>query len=90
MATKEPLAWGLCYNKEMDSNYSYYCDEHYNNTYPCTPGVSYYGRGALPIYWYLPFSFLLISFLNLESYVLNFFNLTDNDQTSFALLHLNY
>ncbi|XP_030957059.1 chitinase-like protein 2 [Quercus lobata] len=30
---------------------SYYCDEHYKNTYPCTPGVAYYGRGALPIYW---------------------------------------
>uniref|UniRef100_A0A2N9F4S7 Glycoside hydrolase family 19 catalytic domain-containing protein n=1 Tax=Fagus sylvatica TaxID=28930 RepID=A0A2N9F4S7_FAGSY len=50
VASREPLAWGLCYNKEMNSN-SYYCDEHYNNTYPCAHGVAYYGRGALPIYW---------------------------------------
>ncbi|GMY20884.1 chitinase-like protein 2 [Fagus crenata] len=52
VATREPLACGLCYNKEMNSN-SYYCDEHYKNTHPCAPGVAYYGRGALPIYWYL-------------------------------------
>ena len=55
MATKEPLSWGLCYNKEMNSNSYNYCDEHYKNTYPCAPGVAYYGRGALPIYWYLSF-----------------------------------
>ena len=54
MATKEQLAWGLCYNKEMNSN-SDYCDGHYKNAYPCAPGVAYYGRGALPIYWYPPF-----------------------------------
>ena len=35
VATREPLACGLCYNKQMNSN-SYYCDEHYNYTYPCT------------------------------------------------------
>ncbi|XP_059438760.1 chitinase-like protein 2 [Corylus avellana] len=49
-ATGEPLAWGLCYNKEMNSGSSY-CDENYKHTYPCAPGVAYYGRGALPIYW---------------------------------------
>nr|POE93123.1 chitinase-like protein 2 [Quercus suber] len=51
VATKEPLAWGLCYNKEINSNSYDYCDEHYKNIYPCAPGVAYYGRGALPIYW---------------------------------------
>ena len=55
VATKEPLAWGLCYNKEINSNSYDYCDEHYKNIYPCAPGVAYYGRSALPIYWYLPF-----------------------------------
>ena len=55
MDTKEPLSWGSCYNKEMNSNSYNYCDEHYKNTYPCAPGVAYYGRGALPIYWYLSF-----------------------------------
>ncbi|KAL8129432.1 hypothetical protein V2J09_018587 [Rumex salicifolius] len=45
-----PLAWGLCYNKEMSPSHSY-CDDYYKYTYPCTPGVEYYGRGALPIYW---------------------------------------
>ena len=39
VATKEPLACGLCYNKEMNSS-SYYCDEQYKSTYPCTPGVA--------------------------------------------------
>ena len=37
----------------MNSNSYNYCDKHYKNTYPCAPGVAYYGQGALPIYWYL-------------------------------------
>ena len=51
VATGGPLAWGLCYNKEMSPSKSY-CDDDYKYTYPCTPGVEYFGRGALPIYWY--------------------------------------
>lgn len=50
VATGGPLAWGLCYNKEMSPSQSY-CDDFYKYTYPCSPGVEYYGRGALPIYW---------------------------------------
>ncbi|KAA0049535.1 chitinase-like protein 2 [Cucumis melo var. makuwa] len=50
VATGGPLAWGLCYNKELSPD-KLYCDEYYKLTYPCTPGVSYHGRGALPIYW---------------------------------------
>ncbi|XP_039026102.1 chitinase-like protein 2 [Hibiscus syriacus] len=50
VATGGPLAWGLCYNKEMSPS-KVYCDDYYKYTYPCTPGVSYHGRGALPIYW---------------------------------------
>lgn len=53
MATGGPLAWGLCYNKELSPDSSY-CDEYYKLTYPCAPGAEYYGRGALPIYWYEP------------------------------------
>ncbi|RZS14408.1 hypothetical protein BHM03_00046084 [Ensete ventricosum] len=48
VATGGPLAWGLCYKREMSPSQSY-CDENY--LYPCTPGVDYYGRGALPVYW---------------------------------------
>lgn len=48
VATGGPLAWGLCYNHEMSPSQSY-CTEHID--YPCTPGVDYYGRGALPVYW---------------------------------------
>ncbi|ONK81870.1 uncharacterized protein A4U43_C01F33710 [Asparagus officinalis] len=48
VATGGPLAWGLCYNKEMSPSQSY-CDPNY--LYPCTPGAEYYGRGALPVYW---------------------------------------
>ncbi|KAM6545054.1 hypothetical protein CsatB_025790 [Cannabis sativa] len=50
VATGGPLAWGLCYNKEMSPS-KLYCDDYYKLTYPCTPGVSYHGRGALPLYW---------------------------------------
>nr|XP_023895917.1 chitinase-like protein 1 [Quercus suber]POE56838.1 chitinase-like protein 1 [Quercus suber] len=50
LATMDQLAWGSCYNKKMNSN-SNYCDEHYKKAYPCAPGVAYFGRGALPIYW---------------------------------------
>ncbi|XP_047310257.1 chitinase-like protein 1 [Impatiens glandulifera] len=50
VATGGPLAWGLCYNKEMSPSQSY-CDDFYKYEYPCAPGADYYGRGALPIYW---------------------------------------
>lgn len=50
VATGGPLAWGLCYNKEMSPSQSY-CDDSFKYTYPCTPGVAYYGRGAIPLYW---------------------------------------
>ncbi|PON60169.1 Glycoside hydrolase [Parasponia andersonii] len=50
VATGGPLAWGLCYNRELSPMQSY-CDNYYKLTYPCTPGAEYYGRGALPIYW---------------------------------------
>ena len=39
----EKLEWGLCYNKEKNSNPNY-CDERYKKSYPCAPGVAYYGR----------------------------------------------
>ncbi|XP_039034513.1 chitinase-like protein 1 [Hibiscus syriacus] len=48
--TGGPLAWGLCFNREM-SPMQDYCDDFYKYLYPCAPGASYYGRGALPIYW---------------------------------------
>ena len=57
VATGGPLAWGLCYNKEMSPS-SIYCDDYFKLTYPCAPGVSYYGRGALPLYWYVVVFFL--------------------------------
>ncbi|GAA0146219.1 hypothetical protein LIER_36274 [Lithospermum erythrorhizon] len=50
VATGGPLAWGLCYNKEMSPSQDY-CDDFYKLTYPCAPGAAYYGRGAIPIYW---------------------------------------
>ncbi|XP_051118211.1 chitinase-like protein 1 [Andrographis paniculata] len=50
VATGGPLAWGLCYNKEM-SPMQEYCDDFYKYEYPCAPGAQYYGRGAIPIYW---------------------------------------
>lgn len=54
VATGGPLAWGLCFNREMSPSQSY-CDDSYKYTYPCAPGAEYYGRGALPIYWSVNF-----------------------------------
>ncbi|CAA7407469.1 unnamed protein product [Spirodela intermedia] len=48
VATGGPLAWGLCYNRELSPNQDY-CAESYE--YPCSPGALYHGRGALPVYW---------------------------------------
>ncbi|OVA09306.1 Glycoside hydrolase [Macleaya cordata] len=48
VATGGPLAWGLCYNREMSPSQSY-CNPDY--LYPCAPGAEYYGRGAIPVYW---------------------------------------
>lgn len=48
VATGGPTAWGLCYKEEMSPD-QLYCDQ--NLLYPCAPGASYHGRGALPIYW---------------------------------------
>ena len=62
VATGGPLAWGLCYNKEMSPS-KLYCDDYYKYAYPCTPGVSYHGRGALPSY------LLLRIFLPLMIYI---------------------
>lgn len=50
VATGGPLAWGLCYNRELSPDQDY-CDEYFKYEYPCAPGAAYYGRGAIPIYW---------------------------------------
>ncbi|XP_073284269.1 chitinase-like protein 1 [Primulina huaijiensis] len=50
VATGGPLAWGLCYNKEMSPSQDY-CDDFFKYEYPCAPGAQYYGRGAIPVYW---------------------------------------
>ncbi|KAJ6429648.1 hypothetical protein OIU84_021116 [Salix udensis] len=43
VATGGPLAWGLCYDKEMSPS-KLYCDDYYEYAYPCTPGVSSWQR----------------------------------------------
>lgn len=72
VATGGPLAWGLCYNKEMSPSQSY-CDDYYKLTFPCAPGVEYYGRGALPIYWNYNYGYtgeaLKVDLLNHPEYV---------------------
>ena len=79
VATGGPLAWGLCYNKEMSPSQTY-CDDFYKYTYPCTPGAEYYGRGAIPIFWYVTFlcvynltiiCFFISLLLTLLSYLIN-------------------
>ncbi|KAK8984895.1 hypothetical protein V6N11_064441 [Hibiscus sabdariffa] len=49
VATGGPLAWGLCYNKEMSPS-KLYCDDYYKYTYPCIPGVSYHGLAYLLVF----------------------------------------
>lgn len=49
VATGGPLAWGLCYNHEMSPS-QIYCDS--DSIYRCVEGAEYYGRGALPVFWY--------------------------------------
>nr|ABK23781.1 unknown [Picea sitchensis] len=46
--TDSPTKWGLCYKEELSPD-STYCES--SLVYPCAPGVSYHGRGALPVYW---------------------------------------
>jgi len=48
VAVGGPYAWGLCYKEEMSPD-QLYCDQNY--LFPCSPGASYHGRGALPLYW---------------------------------------
>lgn len=48
MAPKGPFAWGLCYKEELSPD-QLYCEPSFE--YPCVPGVSYHGRGAMPVYW---------------------------------------
>ncbi|KAH9317410.1 hypothetical protein KI387_019179 [Taxus chinensis] len=43
-----PFKWGLCYNQELSPDQNY-CES--SLVYPCAPGASYHGRGALPVYW---------------------------------------
>ena len=61
VATGGPLAWGLCYNHEMSPSQDY-CDPNY--LYPCIDGVQYYGRGALPVYWYVKDMLLVCVWFN--------------------------
>ncbi|GFQ06389.1 chitinase-like protein 1 [Phtheirospermum japonicum] len=50
VATGGPLAWGLCFNKELSPS-QIYCDDSWKYDFPCAPGADYRGRGAIPIYW---------------------------------------
>lgn len=72
VATGGPTAWGLCYNKELSPSQSY-CDDYYKLTYPCAPGVDYYGRGAIPIYW-LAIPVFLALFLFFLLKIISFFH----------------
>ena len=54
VVTGGPLAWGLCFNREMSPSQDY-CNDYFKLTYPCAPGAQYYGRGAIPIFWFEAF-----------------------------------
>ena len=45
-----PFAWGLCFKEEIRPP-SNYCDAS-NTEWPCFPGKSYHGRGAIQLSWY--------------------------------------
>lgn len=88
MATGGPLAWGLCYNHEMSPSQSY-CDDSYKYTYPCTPGAEYYGRGAIPIYWYACTFYIFIIVLLFKFQLLDM-NLPCNFYCWYWLIYLSW
>ena len=48
-----PHSWGLCFIEEVgceNNNCPQYCDPN-NQQYPCTPGKTYHGRGAIQLSW---------------------------------------
>jgi basic endochitinase B len=48
-----PHTWGLCFIEEVgceDNGCPQYCDPN-NMQYPCAPGRTYHGRGALQLSW---------------------------------------
>lgn len=48
-----PYSWGLCFIEEVgceDNGCPQYCDAG-NAQYPCAPGVTYHGRGAIQLSW---------------------------------------
>lgn len=48
-----PYAWGLCFIEEVgcqNNGCPQYCDPN-NAQYPCAPGKTYHGRGAIQLSW---------------------------------------
>ena len=48
-----PHSWGLCFIEEVgceNNNCPQYCDPN-NQQYPCAPGKTYHGRGAIQLSW---------------------------------------
>jgi basic endochitinase B len=48
-----PYAWGLCFIEEVgceDNGCPQYCEAD-NAPYPCAPGKTYHGRGAMQLSW---------------------------------------
>ncbi|NUP08171.1 MAG: hypothetical protein HOW73_19150 [Polyangiaceae bacterium] len=48
-----PTSWGLCFRQEVGCEggaCTGYCDPT-NVTYPCSPGVTYHGRGPMQLSW---------------------------------------
>ncbi|WP_219907907.1 glycoside hydrolase family 19 protein [Enhygromyxa salina] len=48
-----PFSWGLCFIEEVgcqDNGCPQYCDPN-NVQYPCAPGRTYHGRGAIQLSW---------------------------------------
>lgn len=53
MAPDGPYAWGLCFIEEIgceNNGCPQYCDPN-NVQYPCAPGKTYHGRGAIQLSW---------------------------------------
>ena len=48
-----PYSWGLCFNEEVgceSGGCTQYCDAG-NTEFPCVPGQTYHGRGAMQLSW---------------------------------------
>ncbi|EMS52807.1 Chitinase-like protein 1 [Triticum urartu] len=62
-----PMAWGLCYKREMSPYQNFYCDDS-NELYRCVEGLQYYGRGGEALFLFTGQANISLSLLSNYNY----------------------